>query len=860
MATSNRALLERIGLDSLRRRYLAVFIFLSFILILAAVFGWRYVEQISHSQLRDIQARSSATDALDDIIVQLHTLETNLQRFITLPTDKNRKNINRSFHLFESAVKKLKNNTWIAQDDALKELVMALEQDHLKLYEQADNLVSVRIDERKWFPAMNIMQEKMLTHNMQFMSALDFMIQEAAEEIKNPQKLEVYDVLNQTRHTWIMMISEFRLFVANSFGVFSINPEQGMQSRRVNIELYSNRLGNLLAKLDKMRKAGKLDNLSSASLTQMRDWHNKWFDSYNEIVDSLSNELWRQDLVLLNERIDPLFDRIGQRASSLQLELAVASTKNITQLTDVARELSDFVIYLAIAVTSLGIIGYIVFHRTILRPIASFAQAIKSESVDQHLVKHGLLNSSAQEFKELVTAFEEMHEQIRTRQAHLDYMAYYDALTHLPNRVLLRDRLELAIARSQRDKKMVGLMFLDLDRFKQINDSLGHDIGDKMLRVVATRLKSCVRATDTVSRLGGDEFAIIVEGVEHADQIAAMARKILNAFVPPFRVEQHELHSSTSIGIALGPNDDMEVDTLIKDADIAMYHAKDLGRNNYKFYSSEMASLVAEHMAIENQLRHALDLNQFELRYQPIVDLQSGRIISTEALLRWRHPERGLITPDNFLSILEDSGLIRPVTQWVLEEASKQYLRYKQAGHPNVRMAVNLSGLLLKGDSILDLVINTLEHTRMDPNGLIVEITEDTLVEDLHESDRALRTLKDMGIHVALDDFGTGQSSLSHLRLTPIDIVKIDRDFVRDIPDDQNDSDLVDAVIAMAHKLRMRVVAEGVETKQQLEFLQWHKCDCIQGYYYNKPLEADDMLALICDDKQANMTLKSFKF
>lgn len=843
-------LFSRLGLHSIRQRYLFVFISISIILLLVTYLGWRYVDAVSHNQLKDIQHRTQAADAISDLVTQIHSIQINLQRFIAMPTESNNRSVDRAFQLYDAAIVKLRKNEWVKQEAALLELVFALGKDREVLDAEVQKLVNVRLDKSQWFPAMNIMQERMLNNNMQFKTALEFMIQEAGEDLKGRKKIEVYKLLNEIRYTWQLMISEFRLFVSNSFGIFSNNPELGMQSRKMNIELYIKRLDSLITQLERYKPNRKLDSVSTSTFSDLRTSHQQWAQAYTEVLQSFKNEQWRHDLMMLRENVEPLLARIKQRTSSMQLELAVANSKNITLLTRLAMNLSDYVIIFALAVIVLGVVGYIVFQRTILSPITTFAQVLKSEAVEQTADKSKLLKSKTAEFRQLTDAFNEMREQVNTREAHLDHMAHHDALTQLPNRVLLRDRLSQSIARAKRDGKMVGLMFLDLDRFKQINDSLGHDVGDKLLKVVAERLTSCIRATDTVSRLGGDEFAVVVESVINAEQIAVMARKILTAFVPPFRVEQHELHSSASIGIALGPNDDNDVDALLKDADIAMYHAKDLGRGNYKFYSAEMASQVAEHMALETQLRHALNHDELLLYYQPIVDIKSGNIISTEALLRWQHPERGLITPDDFLSIMEDSGLIRPITQWVLYEASKQYLKHKQAGYPEIRMCVNLSGLLLKGDTILDLVINAIEHTHMDPNGLTVEITEDTLVEDLHGSDQALRTLKGMGIRVALDDFGTGQSSLNHLRLTPIDIVKIDRDFIRDIPGDQNDCELVDAVIAMAHKLHMSVVAEGVETKAQLDFLAWHKCDSIQGYYYSRPLESAAILELISENKK----------
>lgn len=838
------------GLNSLRQRYLLFFITVAILLMIFAYVGWRYVDVVSHTQVKDIQHRTQAANALTDLVTQLHTAQINLQRFITSPGNQNQQSVYDAFSLFDSSMEKLRNNKWVREDTALSELVIALGRDRDKLKQEIDGLIDVRLNKNEWFPAMNIMQERMLQNNMQFKSTLDTMIQETDDEPDKTKRIESYKLLSQVRYNWQMIISEFRLFVANSFGVFSNDPDEGMQTRKTNIGLYIEQLESLLEQLEHQGKQNQADAIFNQNIHDLHKWHNQWLVAYYDVLSSFQNKQWRLDLILLTNNIQPLLDQIEQRISILQLELSVASSKNITMLTRLAQNISDYVIYVAITLIMLGFLGFIIFQRAILSPITTFAKVLKTEAINQDGIEQRTLSSSTTEFKQLSDAFNDMRMQVRSRQAHLDHMAHHDSLTHLPNRILLRDRLNQAIARSKRDQKIVGLMFLDLDRFKQINDTLGHDIGDKMLQVVAERLKQCVRATDTVARMGGDEFAIVVEGVASAEQIVGLARKILKSFVQPFIIDHHELHSSTSIGIAIGPDDDTDVDGLIKDADIAMYHAKDLGRGNYKFYSSEMALIVAEHMALESQLRNALHNGELCLHYQPIVDIKTGAIVSTEALLRWRHPDRGLLTPDHFLFIMEDTGLIRPVTQWVLNEASRQYLKHKQAGYHHIRMSVNLSGLLLKGDTILDLIINTIEHTQMDPNGLIVEITEDTLVEDLQGSDEALRTLKGMGIRVALDDFGTGQSSLNHLRLTPIDIVKIDRDFIRDIPQDQNDSDLVDAIIAMAHKLRMNVVAEGVETQQQLDFLDWHKCDCVQGYYHSRPLESDDILQFITENKK----------
>ena len=845
-----KKILNWISRRSLRQRYLSTALTLSSILLLCAYYGWQYVEQKSHRQLLNIESRAEAEDALSDVVLQVHTIENSLQKFITTPTETSERNMNRSFELFDSSINKLRKNSWIKLDSTLTELVHSLAKDKSKLQDEVKHLVSVRNDETRWLPTISIMRDRMLSHNMLFTAALDFYIQEKSESLTAKKEIETYKILNEIRYSWQRMISEFRLFISYGSGMLSMRPEFDMESGEVNVRLYIDQVDKLLFRLETLEKSNKHDVLNHSTLVEMRKQHSEWKAAYQDALATLKSEYWRRDLTLMRDNIKPIFDQIQQRSSSLKLELSVASAKTITELTSLARKLSDFVIILSIALTIVGVVGYFIFHYTILNPIKNFASALKIDASDEHPDPSKFIVSKAVEFRNLSSAFQNMHEQIRTRQDHLDHMAHHDALTQLPNRILLRDRLQLAISRSRRDKNDVGLMFLDLDRFKQINDSLGHAIGDQLLVLVAERLLSCVRATDTVSRLGGDEFAILIEGVTHADQVANVARKILNEFVLPFKVEQYELHSSTSIGIAIGPTDDDNVDALIKDADIAMYHAKELGRNHYKFYSGEMAAQVADYMVMENQLRRALENDEFFLHYQPIVDLKSGEIVGTEALLRWQHPEKGVIGPAQYLSTIEDSGLILPVTQWVLIEASHQYNRFKQAGFSKVCMSVNLSAVLLKGDSVLDMVINCIEQTKIDPSGLIMEITEDTLLEDLRGAEKALTTLKEMGIRIALDDFGTGQSSLSHLRLEPIDIVKIDREFIRNIPADENDMELVDAVIAMAHKLHRRVVAEGVETREQLDFLRWHKCDAIQGYYFSKPCEGKDVLKLLGEGKR----------
>ena len=846
MKFSPVSFLEWYATISLKQRYLNATLLFSLIVISVAFYGWRYVDQVSHRQLVHIEDRADASGAMQDAIDQIHAIETAFQVFVNKPDKKNEQSISHLLRLFGSSIERLRSNKWIKQDSSLTGLVISLGKDKIKLADASIKLINVRKDGVRWIPAMYIVQTRMLEHNVLFVTELDFNIAEVSEALDTKNKIRVYKLLNELRHSWDMMIGEFRLMLSIKFGAFTDDQELGINSRKENVAIYMDRIDGLLVDLGAM---GRRDLVDDFSVVEMRRLFYIWSDTYNSVLTSLSSENWRNDTVVFHNEVQPVLNQIHQRASSLQLELSVATAKNITNLSTLARDLSNFVIILAISIALASMLGYFIFQRSIIRPIHQFGLALQSEAIGKYRTTNKYMISKAEEFRDLMKAFDDMREQVRTRQSHLDHMAHHDSLTLLPNRVLLRDRLGLAISRSQRNNTDVGLMFLDLDQFKQINDSLGHGVGDQLLKQVATRLQECTRDTDTVSRLGGDEFAILIEGVTDVDQMSKMARKILKAFSIPFTIGNHELHSTTSIGIAMGPSDDITVDALIKDADIAMYHAKDLGRGNYKFYSGEMAAYVAEHMVMENQLRHALEENEFFLVFQPVVDMKTNQIVSTEALLRWNHPHKGVLEPGKFLSIVEETGLIRPITQWVLTQASHQYNEYKKAGFENVRMAVNLSGSILKNNSVLDVVINAVAQTQIDPNSLIIEITEDTLLEDMQGAEKSLAILKEMGMHIALDDFGTGQSSLSHLRMGSIDIVKIDRSFIRDIPGEKNDMNLVDAIIAMSHKLQMKVVAEGVETQEQIDFLRWHKCDAIQGYYFSKPVVGSEIIKLLLKDK-----------
>jgi diguanylate cyclase (GGDEF)-like protein/PAS domain S-box-containing protein len=436
-----------------------------------------------------------------------------------------------------------------------------------------------------------------------------------------------------------------------------------------------------------------------------------------------------------------------------------------------------------------------------------------------------------------VVAFNDVSE-AQARSHEMSRTAQHDPLTDLPNRVLFNDRLTQAIALAERHGKQLAVMFVDLDHFKKINDSLGHDVGDKLLQSVAARLISCVRRSDTVGRLGVDEFVVLLTQVEHAEDAAHSAQKILRSLAAPHIIDNKTLDLNVSVGVSTYPNDARDAEGLINRADNAMYEAKEHGRNTYQFFRHEMHARLAERQSLEADLRYALGRNEFLLHYQPILNLQTGKIAGMEALIRWLHPQRGMISPGTFVSIAEECGLIQPIGQWVLLEACKQAQAWKDSGLGVVPMSVNVSAAEFGAKDFLSGVRAALIATGVEPQHLELELTESVLMRDAETAVVTLGKLKNMGVQVAIDDFGTGYSSFTYLRRFPSDALKLDQSFVQAITSDPGDAAIVGAMISLGKSLNQRVIAEGIETRAQLEFLQSHGCDEGQGYFFSPPVGA----------------------
>jgi len=469
------------------------------------------------------------------------------------------------------------------------------------------------------------------------------------------------------------------------------------------------------------------------------------------------------------------------------------------------------------------------------------SQALQSGAQD-YLVKGQIDRSTLERSIRYAIERNRLLEQLEESKRLQRHLAYHDALTILPNRHLLHDRLQQALAQSKRSGKLAALLFLDLDGFKRINDTLGHGIGDLLLKSVAKRLKTTVRQVDTVARLGGDEFTIVLLEINHAQDAKDVAQKILKVISQPYKIEEHELFVTASVGISIYPDDGSDIESLIRKADIAMYRAKGQGKNNYQVYNLSMDAKFFERLTLENSLRKAVENEELVAYYQPQVDLRTGEITGVEALVRWQHQKFGLVPPDKFIPLAEETGVILEIDEWMMKTACRQIKNWEREGIANIRVAVNLSTRQFRQKNLTEKVAQILNDSAVQPKNLCLE---NEVMHNIETTVEILQALKKMGVLLSLDDFGTGYSSLSYLKRFPIDVLKIDRTFVNGIPSDRDDTAISTAIVVLAHSMELKVIAEGVEESEQIAFLQSLQCDEIQGFYFSRPLNAETVTDLL---------------
>jgi diguanylate cyclase (GGDEF)-like protein len=821
------------GLDSYRGRYAYISLIASLALLSFAYLSWSQFSRVSESQISANAQRTQAAGLVVDAQSRLNTLENHLQRIFIEP---------RTDHIVASRQGNRELNEQLRQlsdflGSAAEHLTKRLLAESRQLGGEVERLLEVRQDVEGGFPAMSLLQDEMYPANQEMQGELQSLMQEAQQGLTPAQYLVVMEEIVNLRGALFGMVQEMYYFIVYRFGVFAGNTPLESPDYPARVDDFAVTVARHIANLRRIFSEEGMGLDISERIDRLDSLHQRWSRGSKQVFFAMKNSAWRRDMMLMRENIAPMLSSMRERLALIDLQLEQASASRISHLILTARKLSESILGIAMVGVLLILGAYLYINRNLLKPIAQTTHALKEQARGATDVL--LPPVRLKETRDLIKAFSEIRRQGHQRQRYLDHIAHHDALTQLPNRSLFRDRLEHALAIALRGETQVGLMFLDLDRFKQVNDSFGHLIGDELLRKVADRLVSLVRNSDTVARLGGDEFAVLVEGFKRREDVSVLAKKILQVVERPMLLDGQQLQISVSIGIATAPHDDISAEYLIRDADAAMYEAKSQGRASYCFFSRELTSRATEALLLENQVRQAAERGEYVFHFQPVINSSSGELFCFEALLRWNHPTRGILYPDEFLSVLDQTGVIISALDPLLEQAiAFQQDQHQQYGR-KVAIAINLSVRLLNDTSFRKIILERLIAHDFLPNSLILEITEEILMQDLVDADVFLQQVKALGARIALDDFGSGQSSLSHLRQFPFDFLKIDREFIRNADTDTNEASLVQAMIQLAHAFGMLVIAEGVESESQLKFLQSLDCDYLQGYLIGVPNHAE---------------------
>jgi diguanylate cyclase (GGDEF)-like protein len=822
--------------NTLKGRYFLVSTLLA---VLAITGAWVAHLNVSHTN----KAMSSHIQAHNQIIKRIHQTrdaiwktENSLKTYVLAPSNQQKKLMHRHLHLALQTTWELTNIPWIkeiGQYENIRSLVRSI----IALGDAIDQLTRIRTNIELLFPGMKLIRDVLSPKNTAFYTQATLAMEEIAGTVKDSGKPELYVEFEECRHAWSQMINVFRLYLMSKAGIFG-NSDEDLKAQRSNIELGYARVEKSLAKLEQAALKNELGLQVSDSLHNMRNYAHDWYSAYLELKKISVSEDWRADVPFIKNAITPLFDNIWHSLTELNQRAEVVTEQNIASLSSLAKAITQSLWGLVTILVALIIIGQAHLNRMILDPISQVVKALKAESLSNKGHQHKLTKVQLNETQELVDAFSEMSRQIRVRESQLEYQALHDNLTDLPNRIHLMQCIDGLIEDAAEDNSSFTLLLLDLDQFKEINDALGHDIGDLVLKTVGDRLVKRLRSTDIVARLGGDEFAILLPDakLDYAENVAQMIWEVIDQDI---RVKEYTLYIGTSIGLAIYPQHGATSQILIQHADIAMYNAKHSSKN-YAIYDNVLDLHSPERLSLVTDLRKAIDNGSLQLYYQPKLDLCSGKVKNVEALLRWNHPQRGFIPPYELITLAEHTGLIKPLTLWVLEEACKQCAQWNKRGI-HLKIAVNLSVLNLQDPHLDKQIKHSIETAGIDASCLELEITESGMMADPEHAIKMLTQLNNMGIELSIDDYGTGFSSLAYLKQLPVNYLKIDKSFVMNMYSNDNDAVIVRSTIDLAHNLGLKVIAEGVESQDIWDILEMLRCDYLQGFFMCEPMPSADL-------------------
>ncbi|MDH5178355.1 MAG: EAL domain-containing protein [Gammaproteobacteria bacterium] len=818
---------------SLRVRYAVIAILFGSIVMLAATVAYFSISVARHTTANSIQDRQQLLQQIRHIRNNIWHSYVNLELFLSNPIN------DQSQDRIHFAIQEAIDNTQGLQH-SIADLPSLNKRDIITLLQLLDQLdksvsqlISVRMDAVKQYPSLALARGDMLQYNTEFNTAASLAINELSNITESKQRDKaIYTAFVQARHHWTQMTSNFRMYLANRLGTFDNNV---FFSQIKDIELQREALHIQLQILEQNKDY--LDLQSSTSLQTMLGATGEWYESFKKVKRIHESDAWRTDAVLIREQVKPLLEQIWNKLQALDIAAETSAEQDVQLLSRLARSQNDTFWLLAALAILFIIASYIVLDKSVLRPLSILTNALKAEAHNE--TGYPLPEVTNLETQHLMEAFAEMRKQIHSRQRALEHQALHDNLTGLANRTLLLDRLNQAIQHAKRHHTSVSLLIIDLDRFKEVNDTLGHQVGDHLLKEVGIRLTASLRQIDTVTRLGGDEFAILLPD-DDEQQAAEVAQKILKILDQEFLIEDMGLFIGASIGIASCPHHSDNVQDLIKYADVAMYNAK---RNKLGFaiYDAKRDPHSIDQLSLGSDLRGAPGTEAVKLVYQPKVNIKTGKLCGVEALFRWTHPTLGPVSAEEAIRTAEQTGYINTLTQWIIKEALQQHKQWREQGYA-IHIAINLSAYSLQSDQTIAEFLDTLSPGSFQKQVLSFELTESAMMFDPEHAIRSLQRISDAGVSISIDDFGTGFSSFSYLKQMPVNELKVDKSFVVDMINNESDDSIVHSIIDLAHNLGLKVVAEGVENRQTWQRLKELNCDVVQGNYCCKPLPADELL------------------
>ncbi len=832
---------------SLRQHYLLITILSAIFIIAGALWSELSLIKANTETTNNLKLRNYLNHKNNSIQDSLWLAYYHLENYMATQNPDSRSKIHISLNQATSDATELTTNEWIVKNK-LQTTASDIASNLSVLNGHLTRVMKLRDSPSELYPAMDTMRQVMMPSNNEFKALITLALEETTTATNTDTNFHIHVTLDHVRDNWSAMISSFRLLIAGRFGTFG-DALSNINRQHNNIELMHNQIVDDLNKLRAMDHKGLMGFQTSNLLHEMESLLNRWHTAYRVVKKKYTQENWRKDIPYMQDTINPLYQKIWQQLEQIEHAAYKKEYSDIQTITQVANQIRITLWSLAILTTLLIVISYSLLEHTILRPVSRIADALWSEAKggkDVHIP-----GSSTREMQQLTQAFEQMRSRVHERQRDLKHMATHDALTSLPNREFLQTQLEYEIDEAQRNNSTLALLMIDLDHFKEINDTLGHQVGDGLLQKISERFRAALRSTDTVARLGGDEFAVLLPGSNNASAQEAAAR-FLKVLDREFKVIGNKLYIAASIGIAMFPDHGTNTNTLIKHADVAMYNAK-RSNTGFEIYDKSTDGNSLERLTLVKDLRNAIINDTLQLCYQPKTEIKTGYIFGAEALLRWNHSERGMIPPDEIVHLAESNGLIGPLTAWVINNALRQCALWRNNGII-FNIAINLSALNLQDSDFLNYVNNQLNAWDIPPSLLIFEITESAMMADPNKAIRILSKLNNIGIRISVDDFGTGFSSLSYLNKLPVSELKIDRSFIMNMLDNANDQIIVKSTIDLAHSLGLQVVAEGIENQLILDKLNELDCDIAQGYHICRPQYAPELTNWLSTTDHRRMT------